>query len=83
MKAFITACALTRGIEELDVQPCELDPETVQHYFPSYGYRYYHKGEWHTDIEAARARVREIIVAKERSTRRLLEKLEKMKGEYA
>lgn len=78
---WITKYALTKGVFE---------KEAVETAYPSMiclagrdGYMTcYHKPDWHTTREAADARVREMIAAKEKLLRKQLAKLQKLREQY-
>jgi len=83
MKVYITKYALTEGIIELqDVEsPKEFPTMIVDRRKEAGGWHSYHKPHWHENEREAIARAEEMRVAKIRSLRKQLSKLEKMKFE--
>ena len=73
-KAYITKYALTRGILEVMVEPCDTIPNAV---WDNDGCRYY-DDEWYATREYAVARVLEIIATTKNTTKKNLAKLEEL-----
>lgn len=76
MKIYVTKYALTAGIKE-----CEgtVDGNTATVKNESWGYTYFHKGEWHMASDSAAKKAEEMRLAKIASLRKQIAKLEATK----
>ncbi len=79
MEAFVTKYALTKGIKKIECRP--VDPRVIAETIRGYTV-YYYGNEWHKSLQAACARVREMIASKEASLNKQLVKLKKLKEGY-
>lgn len=73
-KAYITKYALTRGILEVVVEPCDTIPNAV---WDNDGC-YYYGAEWYGTREDAVARVRDVIATTRNTTKKNLARLEEL-----
>lgn len=77
MKVFITEYALTKGIQEFDI-----DDNQIEYMITVQGNQFHGEGKsWHCTREEAIARAEQMRLAKIKSLRKSIDKLEKMRFE--
>ena len=81
MRVYVTKYALTEGILTMEAEPCHV--VTMIEVKPKgNGFsQYFHNREWHTDLEAAKARAEEMRQNKIKSVKKQLKRLEEMEIE--
>jgi hypothetical protein len=79
MKVWITKYALTSGIMEIEAEFCESMSTMVSYRAKGAQYdQYAHGNDWHTDIESAKTKAKQMRLAKIASLKKQIAKLEKL-----